>query len=342
MLISLFLSPLSLIKPSTKILMRALIICVCVVGLNVVEGTISADAKNIQVPSGNRNANQPPIPSGAKSRTKATKGSFGGKYQKIYSLLSKNKKLIRKIKKSAARFGIDPIHIIGALVGEHTYNVDALDRMQTYYVKALAYLGSDLTFKHGKEKVTQFIARPQFAGCAKFTDSYNLWACREKVWIRKFKGKNVDGINWPNDRFGRVFFQPLYAGQTFGLGQMNPLTALRVTDLVSKTTRSRKLNPKKAPEVYKEIMDPDSSLNYMAAVIKTSIDAYQAIAGFDISGNPGVTATLYNLGDVRSRAGKLASKNKKRKAAGKKSKLPEENYYGWLVNEKEAELRQLL
>lgn len=320
------------------------LLSIFLITIGIITGPIntSASAKTVQVASGNRNAQQPKIPAGARSRTKATKGTFGSKYAKIYNLLASNKKLIRKIKKSAARFGVDPIHIIGALIGEHTYNVDALDRMQTYYVKALAYLGSDLTFKYGKEKVTKFVTRTQFAKCMKFANSYDLWACRERVWNATFRGKNIGGISWPNDRFGRVFFQPLYAGQTFGLGQLNPLTALRVTDLVASKTRSRKLNPKRAPEVYKEIMDPDSTLNYMAAVIKTSIDAYRNIAGMDISKNPGLTATLYNLGDVRNRAAKLAAKNRKRKKAGKKLALPKENYYGWLVNEKEQELRKLL
>ena len=301
-----------------------------------------AVAKLIQVPDGNRSQSQPPIPQGAISRTKQTKSSFDIKFNKIYQLLSNNKKLIAKIKQSAATFDIDPIHIIGALVGEHTYNVDALDRMQTYYVKAMAYLGSELTFKHAGEKVTKFVKRPQFSECFSLNNSYDLWACRENVWNTDFRGKSVDGISWPNDRFGRVFFQPLYAGQTFGLGQLNPLTALRVTDFVSQKTRSRKLDPDKAPYIYKEIMNPDSTLDYMAAVIRTSIDAYQDIAGFDISNNPGLTATLYNLGDVRNRARTLATKNTNRRASGQSIILPRENYYGWLVNEKEAALRNLL
>jgi len=300
-----------------------------------------AAAKLIPVPDGNRNQSQPDIPLGAISRTKKTKSSFDKKFNKIYNLLSGNRKLIAKIRKSATTFNIDPIHIVGALVGEHTYNVDALDRMQTYYVKAMAYLGSDLTFKHSGEKVTKFVKRPQFAECFSLNNSYDLWACRENVWNSTFRGKLVEGVAWPNDRFGRVFFQPLYAGQTFGLGQLNPLTALRVTDIVSKKTRSRKLNPNKAPYIYKEIMNPDTTLNYMAAVIRTSIDAYQNIAGFDISNNPGLTATLYNLGDVRNRAHNLAQKNKSRRSKGKPIAYPQENYYGWLVNEKEAELRDL-
>ncbi|MGI9569339.1 MAG: DUF1402 family protein, partial [Desulfobulbia bacterium] len=285
-----------------RLVLHLMIAGILATGFVVADPTSRAAAEIVQVPSGNRNVDQPPIPYGAISRTTKTKSNFDSKYAKIYKLLSSDRKLIRKIKKSAAIFKIDPIHIIGALVGEHTYNVDALDRMQTYYVKAMAYLGSDLTFKHGNEKITAFVNRPQFGKCRGFTNSYDLWSCRENIWNTSFRGKTVGGTSWPNDRFGRVFFQPLYAGQTFGLGQLNPLTALRVTDLVSKKTRSRKLNPKKAPEIYREIMDPNTTLNYMAAGIRISIDAYRAIAGFDISNNPGLTATLYNLGDVRNRA----------------------------------------
>ena len=321
-------------------IIRLMMIVVIAFFAGMMDARTHSEAKIVQVPPGNRNADQPPIPAGAKSRTKKTKGSFSGKYEKIYALLSRDRRLIRKIKKSAASFGIDPVHIIGALVGEHTYNVDALDHIQTYYVKAMAYLGSDLTFKYGNVKVVDFVTRAQFASCFALIDNYDVWTCRENIWNSSFRGQIVDGIAWPNDRFGRVFFQPLYAGQTFGLGQLNPLTALRVNEIVSKKTGSRRLNPKNAPKIYEEIMNPDTTLNYVAAVIKTSIDAYKTIANVDISRNPGLTATLYNLGDVRNRARKLAEKNKKR-ASGSFT-YPQENYYGWLVNEKEAQLRELL
>ena len=144
-------------------------------------------------------------------------------------------------------------------------------------------------------------------------------------------------------RFGRVFFQPLYAGQTFGLGQLNPLTALKVNDIVRQHVSGEpRLSVKKAPEIYNTIMEPDSTLSYMAAVLRKSIDAYRDIAGFDISQNPGVTATLYNLGNVTLRARSLAEKNRKRKASGKKPVLPRENYYGWLINDKLSDLRSVM
>lgn len=284
------------------------------------------------VPPGNRNAEQPQVPSAAVTRTKKTKSTFEAKYEKIRDLIARDKKLQQKIKAAAKRYGIAPIHIVGALVGEHTYNVDAFDNLQTYLVKAASYLGSDLTFQHEGEKVLDFVARPEFAECEGITASYDLWSCREAVWQKSFRGRNVGGIDWPNDRFGRVFFQPLYAGQTFGLGQLNPLTALQVSDMVVKVSGFKPLNAAKAPEVYKAIMDPDSTLQYMAAVIRTSIDAYAEIAGYDISGNPGITATLYNLGDVRARAAE----------AKRRGTMPEENYYGWLVNDKIAELEPLV
>jgi hypothetical protein len=290
------------------------------------------------VPPGNRNARQPEIPAGAVSRTRATNGSFEAKYAKIRDLIARDKQLQGKIKAAAARFGIAPVHIVGALVGEHTYNVDALDRIQTYVVKAASYLGSDLAFKHDGEPVSAFVKRPEFAQCEAAGDSYDLWSCREHVWDRSFRGKSAGGKSWPDDRFGRVFFQPFYAGQTFGLGQLNPLTALSVNDLAARQAGLPKLTPERAPEVYKAIMEPDSTLFYMAAVIRTAIDAYASIGGVDISANPGLTATLYNLGDVRARAAEY-----KRRNGGKNPPAwPEENYYGWLVNDKIAELAGLV
>ncbi len=285
-----------------------------------------------KVPPGNRSATQPKIPSTSVSRTRSTNSSFEAKYEKIRDLIKSDKKLQGKIKRAAKQYGIAPIHIVGALVGEHTYNVDALDHLQTYYVKAISYFKSDVQFSYGDEPVSEFVKRPEFSKCKASRDSYDLWACREDIWKIKFKGKTVDGVKWPNDRFGRVFFQPFYAGQTFGLGQINPLTALQVTDLVSKKSGKKKLSANKANEVYKTIMEPDTTLQYMAAVIRVSIDAYKAIGGFDIANNPGVTSTLYNLGDVRNRA----------RITKSKGGLPKENYYGWLVNEKRTELEAIL
>jgi hypothetical protein len=284
------------------------------------------------VPEGNRNAEQPKIPGASVRRTRAGRTTFDDKYDKIKDLLSTDRQLIAKIKSTAADYGIDPIHMVGAIVGEHTYNVDAYDRLQTYYVKAAAYAGNSFRFGYGGETIAQFVSRPQFDKCDAVSDSYRLWTCRENIWENTFRDRKVDGKSFPDNRFSAVFFQPFFAGQTFGLGQVNPLTALMLSDMVAKTSGYPKLDENKAAEVYDAIMDPDKSLAYMAANIRRSIDDYKTIAGVDISRNPGITATLYNTGGSAQRAAAL-------KARGG---LPEENYYGWLINDKLVELKSLL
>ena len=293
------------------------------------------------VPPGNSNAEQPEIPFGSASRTKAGKTTYEAKYAKVYKLLATDAKLRRKIKQAAAQYGIDPLHIVGAIVGEHTYNVDAYDRLQTYYIKAVSYLNSRFRFAYDGESVADFLERPQFSECEKLSDSYEIWVCREVIWNTGFRGKLVDGRQYPNDRFSAVFFQPFYAGQTFGIGQLNPLTALQMGDFVHEVSGLPRLSMNDPQRVYATIMDPDLTLAYVAAALRKSIDAYRDIAGFDISQNPGITATLYNVGNPRERARALAHENSQLKQAGKPPRMPQENYYGWLVNEKLGELKTL-
>ena len=290
------------------------------------------------VPEGNRNAEQPAVPGASKRRTKAGKTTFDRKYEKVVRLLAKDQELISKIKSVAGQYGIAPIHMVGAIVGEHTYNVDAYDRLQSYYVKAAAYSGDQFRFAYEDQSIEELIAMPQFAECDGKQGSYEIWTCRERVWDTSFRGRQVGGMAYPNNRFSAVFFQPFFAGQTFGLGQINPLTALELSDLVSRVSGYPKLDENDAAAVYEAIMDPDRSLAFMAASIRMSIDEYRRIAGMDISRNPGITATLYNTGNPRQRAYQLKARN----AAGGETVYPEENYYGWLVNDKIAELEALL
>ena len=293
------------------------------------------------VPPGNRSAKQPGVPAASANRTRASQSTYEAKYKKVYDLLKNDAQLRTKIVAVAKQYSIDPLHIVGAIVGEHTYNVDAYDRLQTYYVKAASYLQSSFNFSYSGESVDDFIKRAEFAKCADIADSYKLWSCRENVWERTFKGKQVDGKSFPNNRFSAVFFQPFYAGQTFGIGQLNPLTALYVSDMVAKTSGFPKLDHNNAQQVYRTIMDPDLTLAYMAATLKKSIDAYRTIAGFDITKNPGITATLYNTGGAEQRAQALRSENQRRRQQGQAPRLPMENYYGWLVNDKLDELAEL-
>ena len=302
--------------------------------------TAQAGAATV-VPPGNRSATQPGVPSGSANRTAALKTTYEGKYRRVVELLRTDTALRQKIVSTSQKYGIDPMHMVGAIVGEHTYNVDVYDRLQTYYVKAISYLGTAISFSHRGEDISVFVDREQFRECEKLSSSYEIWACRERIWNTMFRGKTVDGVKFPDDRFGAVFFQPFYAGQTFGIGQLNPLTALQMSDMVNRISGFPKLSEDDPRQVYRTIMDPDLTLAYMAATLKTSIDAYRKVAGFDISKNPGVTATLYNIGDPEGRARALKSENAKRRAAGQAPRLPRENYYGWLVNDRLEELSAL-
>jgi len=293
------------------------------------------------VPEGNRNLKQPAIPSISYKRTRDKAGSFEAKYQKIYALLQNDTRLRRRIRTVAQEFKIDPVHIAGAIIGEHTYNVGALDHLQTYYIKGLSWSSQTVRFAYAGEQVGVFVQRPQFKPCYNLTDAYALWSCREKIWEKEFRGRLVEGKRYPDNRFSAVFFQPFFAGQTFGLGQLNPLTALMVSDLVHKTTHLPKLDANDGAKLYRTIMDPNSTIPYIAAVIRQSIDLYRDIADFDISNNPGITATLYNIGGAEERARSLAYINKSRAQAGQPRRYPQENYYGWFVNIKRHELEKL-
>lgn len=304
-------------------------------------GLAPADAGQL-VPPGNRSAEQPPVPGSSSRRTSAGSTTFDAKYEKVYRLLKTDARLREKIRETAALYGIEPIHMVGAIVGEHTYNVDAYDHLQTYYVKAVSYLRSSFSFSYGGESVGAFLERPQFEKCAEEEGSYDLWSCREKVWDQEFRGQEVDSKTFPDDRFSAVFFQPLYAGQTFGIGQLNPLTALQMTDIVHAVSGLEQLDHREPQKVYQTIMDPDMTLAYVAATLKKAIEAYDDIAGFDISQNPGITATLYNLGNPETRAAKLAAENRLRRKQGRSLRMPRENYYGWLVNDKLEELQALM
>ena len=270
-------------------------------------------------------------------RAAAFATTFEIKFRKIIDFISHNKKLVINIKKAAQEYKIDPVHIVGALVGEHTYNVTVVDTLKLYYIKALSYSKENIVFQYKGIKLDQFIKREEFSRCDEHLSSSRLWECRDEVWDVGFRGKTVGGVTFENMSFQRAFFQPFYAGQTFGLGQISPLTALEVTDLVHSISGLPRLSIDNPQAIYKDVMDPEISVIYIAAIIRDAIDAYRE-QGFDISDNPGITATLYNLGQPRRRA--LVLRQASDKAGDRR--FPQENYYGWLVNVRLSDLRALL
>ena len=61
-----------------------------------------------------------------------------------------------------------------------------------------------------------------------------------------------------------------------------------------------------------------------------------------LSREPNNAATLYNLGDAATRARQLRADNEKRRQKGQQLVYPEENFYGWFINDRLDELRKLL
>ncbi|KZK99228.1 hypothetical protein PsAD26_05038 [Pseudovibrio sp. Ad26] len=289
------------------------------------------------VPSGNRLQSQPTIPSASATRTKAFKRTYEKKFQRILKVLKREGRLIKNIKKVASLYNIDPVHILGAIVGEHTYNYDSLDSAQGYYMKALQYARIPISFQHDGEKVWSFVERPQFNTCRRAETSNSRWRCYELVWNTRFMGKTIGAVRYPQEPFHRAFFRPMFAGQSFGLGQITPLTALKMNDMVSSISGLPKLSSKDASGLYKTVMNPNKSIHYTAAVLRDAINAYKKVANVDISENPGLTSTLYNLGNPWERA--ISYRNKRRMTP---AHLPRENYYGWLINERIDELQAIL
>ena len=295
------------------------------------------------VPPGNRSPEQPPSRAARPSARRPARPPIEAKYRKVYELLKNDSKLRSKIREAAAAYGIDPMHIVGAIVGEHTYNVDAYDRLQTYYVKAVSYLGNQLRFSYDGEDVDRLrrsgrnfpactSAKRQLRSVDLPRSASGTVDFRGKTWTARLSERPLQRDLLPA-LLCRPDLRPRPAQSADRAGDERPRQpGLRPAAARRAATRSG---------VYKTIMDPDLTLPYVAATLKKSIDAYRSIAGFDISQNPGITATLYNVGNPEARAYALKAENERPLEQGWTPKLPEENYYGWLVNEKLPELQAL-
>lgn len=112
---------------------------------------------------------------------------------------------------------------------------------------------------------------------------------------------------------------------SFGLGQIQLPAAMEAEAHIAKL-EGRK--PRTTDEIRNEIADPMGSIRIAASIIRKVQDDYKA-QGFDISKDPGVLTTLYNLG-------KSESKAKEAKEAGR---LPQVNYFGLFVNKYTTEIR---
>lgn len=112
----------------------------------------------------------------------------------------------------------------------------------------------------------------------------------------------------------------LLRGKSFsiGFGQIKPESAQEAEDVLAKTEG----RPKRTPEEIKQaLLNPIESIKYAAAIIRQCQDEYFK-NGFDVSKDPAVLVTLYNLGSCREKA----------KAAAGKKRAPRPNFFGFFVS----------
>ncbi len=262
----------------------------------------------------------------------SAKGYDDSKFRNVLWILGKADKIC-VIKYAAEIYQIDPVSIIGSIVGEHTYNVDAWDITQDTY----AYMVSKWInrFEGNSIDLASMLEEPEYSQCPQAWDrQYDIWNCYNNVWRQDTRNpKPGSDLKW-------TFFNPMGSGFTYGLGQLGPERALMVTDIVAAYSGFELLTVTNPPLIYDSILNPEKSIHYTAASNLIAIETYKYYAQFDISQNVGIIATLYNLGKEQEKAVRLYDKTVDSLSKNGRAKFPEVNYYGWFVNSKEAELRE--
>jgi hypothetical protein len=317
-----------------------------ILGLYVVPVFAGFAKTVIKVPPGNRNAQMPDLPDSTIGRRDARPGkrprSFDAAY--IQAMNKLNDRGTRETVAQVARiYGVDPVHIFAVLVGEHTFNVGGADTLQNMIMRA-AIMGPSwaIQFNNNAVNLGDLLREPIMAGCMAQTSDYYKWECVRVTWESKLRGREYNGVavsgRMPAKSFRSAFFNPIKTGHTYGLGQLDPQKALMLSDIVARYGGLKPLSIDDPADVYSAIIDPTRSLHYTAALVRTIQDFYRDIGGFDITDNPGITATLYNIGFELQRAQKIANVNRK----SHEVVYPEENYYGWAVNAKLEDIRLLV
>lgn len=240
---------------------------------------------------------------------------------------------------AAAIYQIEPIHIYAAIIGEHTFNTGITDSAQEYALKLLKWTN----FLKKQNALVEYLGCPELKSCESLSgDDHDYWMCIESSWTTKMAGRMACGAQQENIGFVDRFFSPNSIGVTYGIGQIGPLKALSINDYVVKMSGFKKISIYNQTEIYDQILNPEYTVHYIAAIAKQNINFYNEFAHIDISENPGVTATLYNLGKEKARAKKLYYQNLENIQKGRSVQMPQVNHIGWFINDREAEIRAAL
>ena len=241
-----------------------------------------------------------------------------------------------QINQAARAEGLDPLLVAGSIAAEHARNVNWSDRAQDAVGMGLANAASiwaQTNANNPEKNLSLLLEDPRYADCFAQSDEYNRWLCVVQRW----NGNNVFNILVGEKeyfrRFTTNFFNPNDNGNiglSFGMGQMSPMRALMVDDRIE-TQAINFRSHLDVTIVFQKILDPNSVVYYIAATNKYAIAVY-ASAGFDISQNPGLVATLYNLGN------EWYWLSRTRRAG----RLPQTNDFGKWVNQHAEEIRAAL
>ncbi len=297
----------------------------------------------VKVPPGNRNLEMPELPDATAGRRNRMVGARSFDQSFIAAMNKLNDRATREMIYQVSKiYGVDPVHVFAVLVGEHTFNVSGADGFQSMVMRA-ATMGPSwaISFNNNSVKLGDLLKEPVMANCMSQTSDYYKWECVRVTWETKLRGRSFLGQfvggQMPAKSFRSTFFNPIKTGHTYGLGQLDPQKALMLSDVVARHGGLKPLNIDDPADVYSAIIDPSRSLHYTAALVRTIWDLYRNVGGFDISDNPGITATLYNIGFELQRAQKIANANRKSGTVV----LPEENYYGWAINVRLEDIKAL-
>lgn len=288
----------------------------------------------IQVPPGNRFATSPAYTRTVMKKITEQLISPEERFNGTLAVLRRNN-FASILNRVAPLYGVPPIAVLAAVVGEHTFNTGIADFGQGVYMNMIK---GWVSFSSGKQNLSTLVREAPFQNCHNLPSSYDIWNCFMKVWDTNYRGRGG------NSAYGMemAFFDPYYAGHTFGIGQLNPMRALMTADVVARVRGTAPISIDNPESVYTAILDTESNVHHMSASLAAIIRTYRKITGFDISTNIGVVATLHNLGGEVRRAYELKSRNDANLAKGRPLEWPVENFYGWKMNEKEAVLREWL
>lgn len=106
-----------------------------------------------------------------------------------------------------------------------------------------------------------------------------------------------------------------------GLGQINVNAALEGEPLLADLEKREELTAYHEREIRQRLNTTEGAFLYGASIIQNAINKYRE-AGFDISHDPGLQCTLYNIGQAESRANRSKEKGRQ----------PSSNYFGFFVN----------